>query len=181
MKKKINILTTIVCTIVALSLVGCNSYKYNYKGENFKFQYDENAFVIDYTVNNEYNDVFVHPNDGYYLAYVDVALVDVNYGNPKDILTNLQTYFKTFASNPEIINEKSETTKGNYNKATKTVETYNYTIKGDNSNQIVKSRVETIGMQQFIVVERYFEGVYDNSIITALDLAYESATPIYQQ
>ena len=174
------IATILVCTTCMVALTGCGSYKYNYKGENFKLQYDESLFVVDYATNSNYNDVFIHTNDGNYLAYVDVALVDVNYGQPREILENLQKYFTTFANSPEIINEKQDSSKGSYNKATTTIETYDYTIKSETSTQIIKSRVETIGMQQFIVVERYFDGVYDNQVINALDLAYESATPVYK-
>ena len=172
----------LLISIMLVSLTGCGGYKYNYKGESFKFQYDENTLVVDYSKNQSYNDVFVHTNDGLYLAYVNVSLIDAGNAEPRAILDVLQSYFESFMSNPYVCDTKDETSTGKYNnKATDVVE-HNYTISGvtstgEQARQVIRSKIITIGDKHFVVVERYFDDVYDDSIEKALNLTYDSALP----
>lgn len=160
---------------MSLSIVGCNSYKYNYQGEKFKVQYDEELLKITPCGNYGYEDIFIQPLDGYFVAYVDVALIDEHYGEPKVILDNMQKYFLSESINGKVTNESSETTTGRYKKSTTNIVEYNYTIVSDYTTQTIMSKVETIGENQFVIIYRCFEGFYGEDVTNALKLSYESA------
>ena len=160
---------------MSLSIMACNSYKYNYQGEKYQVQYDENLLQVTPSKTSEYDDIFIQPKDGYFVAYVDVALIDKHYGEPREILDNMQKYFLSTVVEGKVENESIESKTGRYKKSTTNIVEYNYTIVSSQATQTIMSRVETIGENQFVVIYRCFEGFYSEDMTNALKLSYESA------
>ncbi len=159
-----------------MSLVGCSSYKFNYEDDNVKFQYDEDLLQVTPSVVEGSTDLFIHTKDGYYIAYVNTSLIECNYENPKQVLDNMQTYFVSLSPDSVVEEESVTKAEGEYNGVDTTITEYNYKII-DNEGlvQIVKSKIETIGIQHFISIYRYYEDSYGEDTLNALQLTYDSS------
>ena len=87
----------------------------------------------------------------------------------------MQEYYLNEVPEGKLEVIKEETSTGRYKKSTTNIAEYEYSIESVYGKQIVKSKVETIGENNFVVIYRHYEGFYSADVRNALQLAYESA------
>ena len=172
------LLITIGCALFTflVTYIGCNNhkYKYNFSNDDFKCQYDKSLLTIS-KLDEQTSDVFFHPADNYFLAYVDVAKLTDDFGENNEILRNIQLY-DVATSGATINNEtlRDFQTKYNSQEITVTEMTYDLVYPKDNLEYYVRAKTCEIDGEQYIIIQKYLKRAYGNAVIDALNIVYDS-------